>query len=203
MAAAAAAVVQVRRGRVDRAVETIEEALDAIRKSPEPQIRQPGLIAAAEVQLISGDPAAASRHLEELVAGRFSGIFTGLHLPSAVATAIATDAADTARRLIDASPVFSTRLAAAADCANGLLLEAEGKHRAALDLLQRSSEAFAGLHMPYERARSLEATARCLSALGRPADGEPIAAEAAETLHRLGCAPPPPFAARRRSARTS
>ena len=94
MAAAAAAVVQVRRGRVDRAVETIEEALDAIRKSPEPQIRQPGLIASAEVRLVSGDPAAARRHLEELVAGRFSGIFTGLHLPSAVATAIAAGAAD-------------------------------------------------------------------------------------------------------------
>ena len=205
MAGAAAAVVQVRRGRVDRAVETIDEALDAIRQSPEPQIRQPGLIAAAEVRLAADGRAAARRQLEELVAGRFTGIFTGLHLPSAVATAIATGAAEMARRLIDGSPVYSARLAAGAACANGLLLEAEGDHRAALDLLQRSSGAFADLQMPFERARAVDAAARCLSALGRLAESEPLATEAMEIFQGLGCAPPTPSAARARgrAARSS
>jgi tetratricopeptide (TPR) repeat protein len=188
MAAAAAAVVSARRGQAGAAVAAVEEALETIRESPEPQIRQPGLISAAEARLAAGEAAAARRHLDELLGGRFGGTFMGLHLPSAVATAIATDATETATRLIDAASAFSPRLAAGADLSTGLLLEAEGDPRAALELLRRSADAFRGLQMPYERARALESGVRCLTALGRPTDAEPLASESADLLQGLGCA---------------
>ena len=192
MAATAAAVVTARRGKVGTAVAAVEEALEAIRESPEPQIRQPGLITAAEARLAAGEPAAARRHLDELVAGRFGGTFMGLHLPSAVSTAIATDATATANKLIDAASAFSPRLAAGADLSNGLLLEAEGNPSAAVELLRRAADAFRGLQMPYERARALGSVARCLTAVGRPTDAEPLASESAELLQQLGCAAPAP-----------
>ncbi len=89
MAASTTAMVHVRRGATAAAAALVDEALDAIRASTQPQVRQPGLIAAAEVRLAQGRPADARDLLAELTGSRFGGMFTCMHLPAAVATALA------------------------------------------------------------------------------------------------------------------
>ena len=192
MSAGVAAAAHTRRGESDAAGAIVDTGLDEIRASRQAQVRQPGLIAAAEARLAQGRGADARQLLGELVAGRFGGMFTALHLPAAVETSIAVGDVRIAETLVDGTSAPGPRLAPAADLSRGLVLEAAGDHAAALELLDRSAGAFAELGIPYERARGLNAAARCLTALGRPAEGELRTAEAAALVKplRVGAAVP-------------
>jgi hypothetical protein len=116
MAATSAATIHVRRGDVASAGALVDEILEIVHASLEPQVRDPGLGAAAEVRLAQHRPADALDLLREVAASHASGMFTSWQAPRMVRTALGAGDTRLASALVERTS-YGLRLPPAVDLA--------------------------------------------------------------------------------------
>jgi ATP/maltotriose-dependent transcriptional regulator MalT len=112
------------------------------------------------------------------------------------ATAALHEMSELAQRLDTAAPRAMVRLA------EGVVACASGDHDQGRRCFEDAVAAFARLGAPYEAARARQALARCLTALGRPAEAAQESRRAHDELRALGVAAGAPAAAARSSSLT-
>ncbi len=189
MAAASAATIHLRRGDLAAAAALVDEILGIVHTSLEPQVRDPGLAAAAEIRLAQHRPADAVALLRELAASHAAGMFACWQAPRVVRTALAAGDTRLASALVERAKPYGLRLPPAVDLARAFCAEAAGDAATALTLFDRAGPAFAALAVVWEHAWCLIGAGRCLVGLGRAAEaGEPIT-RARTMFVQLGAAP--------------
>jgi len=154
--------IRLRLGDLDGAEEAFERAA-ASAASP-----QPGL---ALLRLVRGDVAAAASSIEDALADTSDRLARARLLPAQVEIALAAGSVDAARsasvELDQVAGVYgSAALAAAAACARGALLLAEGNPHAAADVLRDGMRLWQSASAPYDAARARLLLARALRATG-------------------------------------
>jgi DNA-binding SARP family transcriptional activator len=154
--------IRLRLGDLPGAADAFERAA-ASGASP-----QPGL---AVLQLLRGDVATAAASIEDALADTSDQLARARLLPAQVAIALAAGAIDTARsanaELDDVAGMYgSSALAAAAACARGALLLADGDAQAAAGELRDGMRLWQDASAPYEAARARLLLAEALRGIG-------------------------------------
>jgi DNA-binding SARP family transcriptional activator len=154
--------IRLRLGDLPGAAEAFERAATT-GASP-----QPGL---ALLQLLRDDVAAAATSIEDALAGTANQLARARLLPAQVEIALAAGATETARaasaELDEVAGVYgSSALAAAAACARGALLIADGDARAAAEALHEGVRLWQDASAPYEAAKARLVLAEALRTLG-------------------------------------
>src|SRR5688572_1121533 len=152
--------IRLRLGDLEGAGDAFERAA-ASGASP-----QPGL---AVLQLLGGDAAAAAASIEDALADTSDRLARARLLPAQVEIALAAGAVDSARsasaELDEVAGVYgSAALSAAAACARGALLLADGDARAAAEALADGTRLWREASAPYEGARARVLLAAALRA---------------------------------------
>ena len=183
-----AAAVHVRRGETARAAGLVPEFLRRIRITDEPQVRAPGLLNAALVELAAGNASAAVELVRELAeATRDHPVARSLHLASAVRVSVAAGALDLADELPAGAAESLPRSRYGVLAARAVLAEAHGETEHAAGLYDEAATRWAEYGYLLEHAETLLGAGRSLLALGR--DGAGRVREAREILESLGAAP--------------
>jgi class 3 adenylate cyclase/tetratricopeptide (TPR) repeat protein len=189
MAATAAATIHIRRGDLAPAAALVDEMLDAVRASVEPQVRDPGLAAAAEVRLAQRRREDAVGLLRDLQASHASGMFGCWQAPSAAATAVMAGELKLAESLAQRGVPYGLRGPPAVELAQGMCAEAKGDLQAALDLYDHAGQAFAQIPAVWEHCLCLVGSGRCLIGLSQEAGATEPITDARAALERLSASP--------------
>jgi class 3 adenylate cyclase/tetratricopeptide (TPR) repeat protein len=174
--------VRALRGELDRAGELMQELLPSAREIRDVQTYRPALAVAALIALERGPRAEATSLLEELgeeldqaTHGRAYGLLEAILLARALGDLTQVDRFVV--RPSDPPPAYPVAVGVALSV-EAERDEAHANHGAALEGFRRAEEAWGALGHVFQRGLALLGQARCLAALGRPAEAESPAREA-------------------------
>ena len=183
--------VHTRRGTLAEAATPAAWIVEKARDSGRAPLLAQALPVAAVLRLAGGDAGGARAILAEFERTRHVRTESNLaaNLPAAVRTAIDAGDPDLAGRLAAiVEPIYPLHVHALTT-ARALLREHEGSHAEAADLFADAATRWASFGMPWERAEALCGQARCLGAMGRPADAAARFQEARGIFAELGAGP--------------
>jgi tetratricopeptide (TPR) repeat protein len=185
------ALVLLSRGQLDGAAPLVEEFLPRARKAKDPQVLQPALTAAAVLAVARGEPAGATALVREAETNARSTapLHHMRYLPQLAAVAVAADAMDAVRALLQLDESVVGGMVRSLNAARAICVEATGEAEAALTLYERAADEWAEHGSVPEQARSLFGAGRCLLALGRPHEAASRLHEARELYQGLGATP--------------
>ncbi|MDP9341198.1 MAG: AAA family ATPase [Actinomycetota bacterium] len=168
--------VRALRGELDRAGELMQELLPSAREIRDVQTYRPALAVAALIALERGRHDEATSLLEELgeeldqaTHGRAYGLLEAILLARALSDLTQVD--HFVVRPSDPPPAYPVAVGVALSV-KAERDEAHGNHGAALEGFGRAEEAWGALGHVFQRGLALLGQARCLAALGRPAEAE-------------------------------
>ena len=174
--------VRALRGELDRAGELMQELLPSAREIRDVQTYRPALAVAALIALERGRRDETTSLLEELgeeldqaTHGRAYGLLEAILLARALGDLTQVDRFVV--RPSDPPPAYPVAVGVALSV-EAERDEAHGNHGAALEGFGRAEEAWGALGHVFQRGLALLGQARCLAALGRPAEAESPAREA-------------------------
>ena len=182
------ALVHVWRGEVGEAKRLIDLALPPLREIVDVQVLAPALVISARIDLARGERAAARRSLDEYieVTEGTSPIYRSFNLPDSVRLMAELGDLTAAGELARGSEAPALRSALGSAAAEAILTEARGDHEAALEKYRDVAGRWHDFGHVLEEALARYRAARCLAALDRDDEAEPLIAAAREAFERLG-----------------
>jgi predicted ATPase/class 3 adenylate cyclase len=184
------ALVLLHRGRVDEASSLIADLVPQAREASDLQVLVPALKAAASVAAVTGDLAASTAFVREILTiTREARLRRADHLPELVSNAVEAGDFELAERLLDAELPDTGRPAHALIAARAVLAEGKGDLQIALDLYEEAARGWSDYGNVPGRADALFGAGRCLLALGRASAATSRLHEAREVFQGLGADP--------------
>lgn len=178
--------VLTRRGQLEQAIELSRATITRTRASEDPQLLGQVLCAAAALHLAAGDHTTAHGLLEELEQTERSISEYAAILPEAARSALALHQPELARRLADRVPPKPMLRETALLTVDALIAGHERRHTDAEARFAAAAQAWQRLQTPWEQAHALLGQARCLLAVGRPADAAEKIHTARELFNAMG-----------------
>lgn len=191
MALTMRSLVDVHRGRTERAAESVPDVLGRVREIGDPQILVPGLAACAVIEERRGDRDAAGRLATELAeaCSKLAATWRAHCLADLARVAVSVGRPEVARELCDGLEVVATRDRLSLLSARAILAEADGRVEEAAAMYADAAAGWRAFgHVP-EEGFALLATGRCLSRLGSEVEAKDALAGARAIVSRLGATP--------------